>query len=144
MIRPNVLLVDGSCHIRDVMLRYLERENFCVVSAATAADGFHEIVRKDFDVLIIDLRLGRTQEGLRLVTAIRHLQPEALIVAVSDSLDVQQAMKAIRLKVDVIVKPLDVREVAELIKAKCKATELFPITSSGKLMAKGVRRARWN
>jgi DNA-binding NtrC family response regulator len=140
MTRPNVLLVDGTGHIRDIMQRYLESENFCVVSAATAADGFHEIVRKDFDVLITDLSMGRTREGLRLITAIRHLQPEALIVAVSDSLDVQQAMKAIRLKVDVIVKPVDVREVAELIKAKCKATELFPITSSGKRMAEEAPR----
>jgi DNA-binding response OmpR family regulator len=54
------------------------------------------------------------------VTAIRHLQPEALIVAVSDSLDVQQAMNAIRLGVDVMVRPFDVQEIANLISAKTK------------------------
>jgi DNA-binding NarL/FixJ family response regulator len=80
--------------------QYLENEKLCVVTSATVSGAFRQMVTKDFDALITDLHTRRTREGLRLVTAIRHLQPEALIVAVSDSLDVQQAMKAIRLGVD--------------------------------------------
>ena len=120
MTRPTILLLDGSGYIRVAMQQYLEDEKLCVVTSATVSGAFRQMVTKDFDVLITDLHTRRTRGGLRLVTAIRHLQPEALIVAVSDSLDVQQAMKAIRLGVDVIVKPFDVQEVAELINAKTK------------------------
>ena len=73
------------------------------------------------------------------MTVIRHLQPEALIVAVSDSLDVQQAVKAIRLGVDVIVKPFDVQEVAELINAKTKLKSP-PNTNAETSVAKDRRR----
>ena len=106
MTKSTILLLDGSGYIRDAMQQYLK--NFCVVASATVSGAFRQIVTKDFDVLITDLHTRRTRDGLRLVTVIRHLQPEALIVAVSDSLDVQQAAKAIRLGVDVIVKPFDV------------------------------------
>ena len=126
MKRPTILLLDGSGYIRDAMQQYLENENFCVVASATVYGAFRQIVTKDFDVLITNLHTRRTQDGLRLVPAIRNLQPEALIVGVSDSLDQQQAMKAIRLGVDVIVKPFDVQEVADLINAKTKGFKWPP------------------
>jgi len=140
MTRPTILLLDGSGYIQDAMQRYLENENFCVVASATISGAFRQIVTKDFDVLITDLHTRRTRDGLRLVSVIRHLQPEALVVAVSDSLDVQQAMKAIRLGVDVIVKPFDVQEVAELINAKAKRFKWPPKEYVETSVAKDRRR----
>ena len=140
MTRPTILLLDGSGYIRDTMQQYLEDENFCVVASSTVSGAFRQIVTKDFDVLINDLHTRRTQDGLRLVSVIRHLQPEALIVAVSDSLDVQQAMKAIRLGVDVIVKPFNVQEVAKLINAKTKLKS-FPNANAKTIVAKDRRLA---
>jgi DNA-binding NtrC family response regulator len=140
MTRPTILLLDRSGYIRDTMQQYLENEHFCVVASATVSGAFRQIVTKDFDVLITDLHTRRTKDGLRLVTVIRHLQPEALIVAVSDSLDVQQAMKAIRLGVDVIVKPFDVQEVAELINAKTKGLKSPPSANAETNAAEDRRR----
>ena len=141
MTRPTILLLDGSGYIRDAMQQYLENENFCVVSSATVSGAFRQIVTKDFDVLITDLHTRRTRDGLRLVTVIRDLQPEALIVAVSDSLDLQQAMKAIRLGVDVIVKPFDVQEVADLINAKTKGFKWPANANAETIVAKDRRLA---
>jgi DNA-binding NtrC family response regulator len=123
------------------MQQYLENENFCVVTSATVYGAFRQIVTRDFDVVITDLHTRRTRDGLRLVTAIRHLQPEALIVAVSDSLDMQQAVKAIRLGVDVIVKPFDVQEVVELIDAKTKGFKWPPNANAETIVAKDRRLA---
>src|ERR1700675_3276640 len=136
MTGPIILLLDGSGYIRVAMQQYLEDENFCVVASATVSGAFRQIVTKDFDVVITDLHTRRTRDGLRLVTAIRNLQPEALIVAVSDSLDVQQAIKAIRLGVDVIVKPFDVQEVVELINAKTKGLKSPPSAAAETIVAK--------
>jgi DNA-binding response OmpR family regulator len=122
------------------MQQYLEDENFCVVASATVSGAFRQIVTKDFDVVITDLHTRRTRDGLRLVTAIRNLQPEALIVAVSDSLDVQQAIKAIRLGVDVIVKPFDVQEVVELINAKTEGLKSPPSATAETIVAKDSTR----
>ena len=134
-----ILLIDGSGYTRDAMQQYLENENFCVVALATVRDAFRQIVMKDFDVLITGMNIRRTEDGLRLVTAMRHLQSETLIIAMSHSLDAQQAMKAIRLEVDVIVRPFDVQQVAELIKAKTKGFKFPPIIGT-RDVAKDRRR----
>jgi DNA-binding NtrC family response regulator len=141
MTRPTILLLDGSGYIWVAMQQYLENEKLCVVTSATVSAAFRQMVTKDFDVLITDLHTRRTRGGLRLVTAIRHLQPEALIVAVSDSLTVQQAMKAIRLGVDVIVRPFDVQEVADLINAKTKGFKWPPNANAETIVAKDRRLA---
>src|ERR1700730_11130484 len=141
MTKPTILLLDGSGDIRDAMQQYLKNENFCVVASATVSGAFRQIVTGAFDVLITDLHPRRTRDGLRLVTVIRHLQPEALIVAVSDSLDVQQAAKAIRLGVDVIVKPFDVQEVKELINAKTKGLKSSPNANAESIVARDRRLA---
>jgi len=141
MTRPTILLLDGSGYIRVAMQQYLEDEKLCVVTSATVSGAFRQMVTKDFDVLITDLHTRRTRGGLRLVTAIRHLQPEALIVAVTDSLDVQQAMKAIRLGVDVIVRPFDVQEVANLINAKTKGFKWPPNANAEAIVAKDRKLA---
>ena len=141
MTRPTILLLDGSGYIRVAMQQYLEDEKLCVVTSATVSGAFRQMVTKDFDVLITDLHTRRTRGGLRLVTAIRHLQPEALIVAVTDSLDVQQAMKAIRLGVDVIVRPFDVQEVADLINAKTKGLKSSPNANAESIVARDRRLA---
>ena len=78
MTKPTILLLDGSGSIRDAMQQYLKNENFCVVASAAVSGAFRQIVTKAFDVLITDLHTRRTRGGLRQVTVIRHLQPEAL------------------------------------------------------------------
>jgi len=140
MTGPIILLLDGSGYIRDAMQQYLENEDFCVVASATVSGAFRQIVTKDFDVVITDLHTRRAKAGLRLVATIRHLQPSALIVGVSDSLDVQQAVKAIRLGADVIVKPFDVQEVAELINAKTTGLKSPPNANAETSVAKDRRR----
>jgi DNA-binding NtrC family response regulator len=119
---------------------YLKNDNFCVVASATVSGAFRQIVTKAFDVLITHLRTRTTRGGLRLVTVIRHLQPEALIVAVSDSLDVQQAAKAIRLGADVIVKPFDVQEDTELLNAITNGFKWPPTANPETIVAKDRRR----
>jgi two-component system response regulator PilR (NtrC family) len=115
MTRPKILLVDSRDHICDAMQKSLENENLDVVSSATIADALGLIVTHHFDVVITDLQVRRAGDSLTLVTAIRHLQPKALIVAVSDSLNVREAALAVCLGVDFVMKPINIKEVAELI-----------------------------
>jgi DNA-binding NtrC family response regulator len=115
MTRLNLLVVDGGNHIRDAILRSFDNQQFEVVSASTSSEALGLVATQHFDLVITCLQVRRAGDGFVLVAAIRHLQPEARIVAVSDSLDTQEAIMAIRLQVDVIATPFNVRQVAELI-----------------------------
>jgi DNA-binding NtrC family response regulator len=124
MTRPTVLLVDSRDHICDAMQQSLEKEDLDVVSSATIADALGLFVTHHFDVVITDLQVRTAEDSLMLVTATRHLQPKALIVAVSDSLSVREAALAVCLGIDFTVKPIDIKEVAELIiYARARRTE---------------------
>ena len=135
MIRPKILLAGGTDEVRDAMRVSLESENCDVVSSGTVADGLNQIFAQHFDVFITDLREPQAEDHPTLVTAMRTAYPECLIAAVSDSLNVQEAAMAIRLQVDVILSPTNIKEVTELIEAEAQRTNFAPFLDTEQWVA---------
>jgi|SRR5208283_4115170 len=127
MTRPKILLVDDNDEVRGMMQELLEGNNFEVVSAASVPEALNRILTQQFDVLITDLHMPGPGDGFTVVTAMRHSQPEALTLVVSGFPDVQGAMAAILLQADeVLVKPFDVLQLAELIRKKLQERKPSP------------------
>jgi CheY-like chemotaxis protein len=124
MKRPKVLLVDNDENDRLLTRRSLETQNCEVVLATSVTDALRQIAAQRFDVLITDLHMPDSGDGFAVVTAMRHSQPNALTLVVSDFPDVQKAMNAILLQPDeVLVKPFDAKQLAGLMD-KRKLTSL--------------------
>jgi DNA-binding response OmpR family regulator len=118
-VAHRVLLVDVDDAVRAMMTATLERKGFDVVAAASVTEALRRIATESFNVLITDLHMPDPGDGFTVVTAMRHSQPEALTLLVSGYPDVQSAMAAILLEADeIIVKPFDVRRLAELVREK--------------------------
>ena len=116
MKRPKVLLVDDNDSEIILTRRSLETQNCEVVSAKSVNDALKQIAMQRFDVLITDLHMPEPGDGFAVVTAMRHSQPEALTLVVSDFPDVQKAMNAVLLQADeVLVKPFDAKRLAGLM-----------------------------
>jgi DNA-binding response OmpR family regulator len=119
MTRPKILLVDDDDAVLRMLQESLEKNDFEVVTATNVTEAIIQIVAQPFDVLITDLHMPGAGDGFAVVTAMRHSQPEALTLVVSGFPDVQEAMAAILLQADeVIVKPFNVKQLAELIREK--------------------------
>jgi DNA-binding NtrC family response regulator len=119
MTRPKILLLERNAATRDAIRESLESENCEVVSSGTFAESLNQIYEQQgFDAVITNLRTQRAEDHSQLVAAIRTLQPECLFVAVCDSLDARDARRAICLRVDYIVKPSNVKQVAERLYAR--------------------------
>ena len=97
-IEYRVLLVDNDNAVRAMMTRALELKGFEVVGAASLTEALRHIVTESFDVLITDLHVPNPTDGLAVVTAMRHSQPEAVTMLVSGFPDVQRAMAAVFLR----------------------------------------------
>jgi CheY-like chemotaxis protein len=124
MKRPKVLLVDNDENDRLLTRRSLEAQNCEVVSATCVTEALKQIGAQSFDVLITDLHMPDAGDGFAVVTAMRHSQPSALTLLISDFPDVQKAMNAILLQADeVLVKPFDAKRLAGLMD-KGKLTSL--------------------
>jgi CheY-like chemotaxis protein len=124
MKRPKVLLVDNDESDRFLTRKSLETQNCEVVLATCVTDALKQIAAQSFDVLITDLHMPEPGDGFAVVTAMRHTQPNALTLVVSDFPDVEKAMNAILLQADeVLVKPFDGKQLAGLME-KGKLTSL--------------------
>jgi DNA-binding NtrC family response regulator len=111
-ISHKVLLVDDDEAIREMMTATLEHKGFGVVVAANVTEALKLITTESFDVLITDLHMPNPSDGFAVITAMRHIQPNALTLLVSGYPDVKSAMEAILLEADeIILKPFElVRE----------------------------------
>jgi CheY-like chemotaxis protein len=116
MKRPKILLVDDNDNDLVLARRSLEKQNCEVVTARSVTEALKQIATQSFDVLITDLHMPEPGDGFAVVTAMRHSQPQALTLVVSDYPDIQRAMNAILLQADeVLVKPFDAKRLAGLM-----------------------------
>jgi ActR/RegA family two-component response regulator len=114
-----VLLVDDDDAIREIMAVTLEQKGFEVVAAANVTEAFKLMITETFEVLITDLHMPNPSDGFAVITAMRHIQPNALTLLVSGYPDVKRAMDAILLEADeIIVKPFETRKLANLVHDK--------------------------
>jgi len=112
-----------------------------VVSSKTVAEGLSQILAQQrFDVLITNLHTRRVGDNSTLVAALRTFQPACLLVAVSDSLKLEQAATAISLQADVIVRPSNIKQVAELLNAKTLTLKSLPSSDIDQWVVKNSRR----
>jgi len=118
-IPHRVLLVDNDDAVRAMMTQALELKGFEVVAAADLAQALKHVVTESFDVLISDLHVPNPTDGLAVVTAMRHSQPDALTMLVSGFPDVQSAMAAVFLEAnEIIVKPFEIWQLTELLEER--------------------------
>ena len=118
-ISRKVLVVDDDDAIREMMTATLEHKGFGVVAAANVTEALKLITTESFDVLITDLHMPNPSDGFAVITAMRHIQPNALTLLVSGYPDVKSAMEAILLQADeIIVKPFETGKLADLVQDK--------------------------
>src|SRR3984893_9166797 len=118
-ISHKVLLVDDDDAVREMMTSTLEYKGFDVIAAANVTEALKLITTETVDVLITDLHLHNASDAFAVITAMLHLQPNALTLLVSGYPDVKSAMDAILLETDeIIVKPFETRKLAALVHDK--------------------------
>jgi DNA-binding response OmpR family regulator len=119
MKKPRILLTEDKDDVRCAFQEGLERQGFEVTPARSVSEALRLISTEYFDVLLSDLHMPDASDGFTVVDAMRHAQPNAVTLVLSNYPVLQAAMTAILLQADqVLVKPIGFSEVAEIIKKK--------------------------
>ena len=122
-----VLVVDDDEAVLELTIRQLVRKGFRVVAAASVTEALRLITSESFDVLITDLNMPNAGDGFTVLTAMRHSQPNALILLVSGYPDVERALATIALEPDeIIVKPFAIATLTDLISEKMRSRKPSP------------------
>jgi CheY-like chemotaxis protein len=120
--RPRVLLVDDNDIVRMSVAGVLRHNDFEVEAAANAHGALGLIASQEFDVLVSDLHMPNPGDGLTVVSAMRHSNPEAVTIIFSGYPRMKEAAAAIILQADeILVKPMDPLALVKAIKDRLKA-----------------------
>ncbi|MGC2234185.1 MAG: response regulator, partial [Candidatus Acidiferrum sp.] len=97
----------------------LESHGFAVVAAGSVSEALRLISAEHFDVLLSDLHMPEASDGFTVVNAMRHSQPNAVTLVLSNYPVLQAAMTAILLQADqVLLKPISFPEITEIIRER--------------------------
>lgn len=119
MRKNRILLAEDNAEARVTFQEGLEAHGFEVTPAASVSEALGLISMENFDVLLSDLHMPDASDGFTVVNAMRHAQPSAVTLVLSNYPVLQAAMTAILLQADqVLVKPIGFGEISEIILKK--------------------------
>jgi CheY-like chemotaxis protein len=116
---PKILLAEDDDAVRDMLRVALERDGFDVVAVSNVRQALSCIAAETFDALLSDLHMPHAGDGFTVVSAMRHMHPEAVTLVLSGYPELDEALSAIRLQADeILVKPIEISSLRERIHRK--------------------------
>ena len=113
---PKVLLVDDDEMIRVTLCKILGQHGFEVTCAGNVREALQYISKETFDVLLSDLHMPGAGDGLTVVSAIRHANPDAVTLLLSAFPEMSAAANAILMQADeILIKPMRIPDLIEVI-----------------------------
>lgn len=113
--RESVLIVEDEKKISDIVRAYLEKENFRVKVAPTAAQAL-TLLKEQFDLIILDLMLP-DMSGEELCSTIRESSEVPVIMLTAKSSEEDRVTGLGLGADDYVVKPFSPRELVARVKA---------------------------
>ena len=119
MPNPRVLLVDDDPLLRELLAATLEQDGFEVIKASDVNEALRHIASNSFDVLVSDLHMPGAADGLTVISAMRHANPQTVTILFSAFPQMDIAVKTILAQTDqILVKPSGIGTLAKAIRAR--------------------------
>jgi len=123
-LRHKILIIDDEHFITFTLKQHLEQEGYEVFTAPSAEEGL-EIYKAEIpDVLILDVQLPG-MSGLELLTTLKKIYPENIVIIITAFGDIETAVTAIKSGAyDFVEKPFDLNRVSIIIKKALETIDL--------------------
>ncbi len=111
-----IIIVDDEPHIRFFLEKVLRNDGHQVVSAASGEEALSKIAADEFDLALLDLRLGNIS-GMEVLNEIRRRSPDTAIIVLTGYASLETAVEALRQGAhDYLFKPCKTVELRESIR----------------------------
>ena len=145
MAAPKILVIEDDHQITQMVTRYLEAEQFQVITADNGRDGLTMALNEDPDLVVLDLMLPEL-DGISLCRQLRAASPDdsftppvIMLTAKSDEID-----RLLGLEIgadDYITKPFSLRELVARIRVILRRTARQPLADSSPAENSGPAQA---
>ena len=116
MAPAKLLVVDDDEVVRLSLCTILEDYGFEVTCASSVSQALKLISSQKYDALLSDLHMPGAGDGLTVVSAMRHANPEAVTLLLSAFPEMSAAASAILLQADeILVKPMNIPDLIDAI-----------------------------
>jgi len=120
----NILIVEDEFSIRESLQSWLMDLGYQVEVAREGEEALKRIAEKDFDVLILDLRLPG-KDGLQVLKEARGRKPQLPGIIITAYPSVQKAVEAMKGgAVDFLPKPVDLSYLGKLVQEQTEAPRM--------------------
>jgi CheY-like chemotaxis protein len=117
--KATILLVDDDEVLRHMLADVLQEHGYDVTTAGSVPEALKLITAGSYDVLLSDLHMPGRGDGLTVVSAMRHANPNAVTILFSAFPDMNAAAQAILLQADqILVKPMNIPALIEAIEER--------------------------
>lgn len=114
-----LLIVDDEAPTREALLRYLRR-NFQVKGASDGAEAIEYIASENFDLVLTDLRMPRS-DGMSVLEAVQGKTPRPACILLTAYGSISDAVKAVKAGAfDFVAKPIKLDKLDEVISQALK------------------------
>ena len=110
--KANILVVDDDAETLELLREVLGEEGYCVVTSSSGEEALEVGKQELFDVIISDMRLGTSLNGLDVLRAYKTIQPESEVILITAFGSMETAIEAVKAGAfDYISKPFKIDEV---------------------------------
>jgi two-component system response regulator PilR (NtrC family) len=129
MNRPHALIIDDEPDIRELLEITLIRMGIDTVSAKSVADAHLALSKQAFDLCLTDMNLP-DGNGIDLVSHIQEHYPKLPVAMITAYGNVETAISALKAGAfDFISKPVDLKQLRDLVTAALNLSETKQVTS---------------
>jgi two-component system NtrC family response regulator/two-component system response regulator HydG len=109
-VKARVLVIDDEVKAAEALETLLREDGYDVAKAHDALSGLALLEKVDADVVLTDLRMPG-MDGLELLSKIKQLRPETLVILMTAYGTVKTAVRAVKMGAeDYLGKPIDMEE----------------------------------
>ena len=114
---PHLLVVDDDANVAFTLQAFLESEGYTVKTASDPQEMENMLPHENFDVAIVDLRLGDSS-GMSVLKTLRKEQSQCAVIILTGYASVESAVDALRQGAyDYLMKPCDLDELKLTVEA---------------------------
>lgn len=130
--KTHILVVDDDDRIRDLLKRYLQRQDFVVSTAQSAIEAADILKHFSYDLMVLDVMMPG-KDGIRYTEEIRE-QGDLPVILLTAKGEVEDRLAGLSSGADdYLVKPFEPQELLLRIQAVLKRAQKYKVKSSKKV-----------
>ncbi|PKN61299.1 MAG: response regulator [Deltaproteobacteria bacterium HGW-Deltaproteobacteria-15] len=117
----SVLVVDDEKDFLETVVKRLEQRKINVTGVGSGEDALEQLKKKEFSVIILDVKMPGGMDGIEALRIIKKMQPYAEVILLTGHASVETSIEGLKLGAfDYVLKPVKLEDLLARVSAALK------------------------